>query len=694
MTDENDVIDKNIHSNKVIDTIWNIGSAIGSAYQNINPNNKLNTFSYKNNFGLDKLTSNQIIQVGDYLQDIFNHFDLDSEEMKKRKKLLNPPRICVIGSQSSGKSITLNGILGIDILPNGSSIVTRTPIHLRLIHTNTNHIEINFYENNKIISSHELPINYDKDLLQPIQDDISKLTIKYAGTSKNVVDKPIEIKVKSPMVPNLSIIDLPGLTNIALTDKGQPDNIKENIKSMLVKYISNPRTIMLSIIPATIDVESDMGLGLIKKYDPSFERTIGVITKIDLLKDSNVIKYLKNKISKDLQLCYGYFAVRNRSSKEIETCNTIDGYKLENEFFSNTNPYNSKENENIQNRMGVVKLGGILSEILISKLKECLPDVINQINILDEQIELQLDEIGRDYPNTDSQKRNVLNVLLNDFQRIYSSSVSDRGSKYNTGAEIARSYNLFKSKMNDIKPFDDTIYTDNIIINMIENYEGNHMPSITISTGVIEKCFQGNIEIDGKSLEPLDNMYLPYIELINSIKKTLIDLVENILDREKYSRFTNLVNDLKKIVFTEIIPSRYSDVQNRIKDLFHMEKECIWTDDKEFRNKILPKLFSKDNVLEEDTFNPENPKMIRIVLDGYYQIINEKMKHNIHKVIQTFFVNKIVYDINLKLNDKLLIKTNIRKLLEENKDKAVKREKLLFLKDKIEKSLEMIHSMD
>lgn len=678
----------NKNNNKVMDTIWNIGNAIGSAYQNINSNNKSINFDYKNKVGLDKLTSNQIIQVGDYLQDIFHHFDfdLDSDGMKKRKKLLNPPRICVIGSQSSGKSITLNGIMGIDILPNGKSIVTRTPIHLRLIYeSNQKNISIEFYEKSKIISHFEIELDHKSDDLNLIREQILELTEKYAGKSKNVIDRPIEIKIKSPNVPNLSIIDLPGLTNIALTDKGQPKQIKKNIEDMLIKYINNPRTIILSIIPATIDVESDMGLGLIKKYDINFERTIGVITKVDLLKDSDVINYLKNSISKDLNLAYGYFAIRNRSSNEIENdITTIGGYQIENDFFTNTKPYNLSDNENIKGRMGVINLGTKLSEILINHLRDCLPDVISEIKKLDAKLEVNLDEIGRDYPNTDIQKRNTLNILLNDFQNIYSSSIKDRGAIYNTGAQISKEFNYFKKNMNLLKPFSKEIYSDQLIKDIISDYEGLHMPSFMISTGVIEKCFQ--CKIDNENLDPLQTMNIPFLELINRIKVILVDLVDSILNREKYSRFPNLVNNLRNIIFSDIIPKRHTDTLNKVNELFLMEKECIWTDDKEFRNNILPKM-SED--LELDS-----PDLIRKVLSAYFDVIRSNMKHNIHKKVQTFFVNRVIDDINVNLNDMILEKINIRKLLEENKDKAVKRQKLLYLKDKINSTLDLIARMN
>lgn len=689
MTDNNthNNMDKVSQSNKVMDTIWNIGNVIGSAYHNINSKTKSISFDYKNKVGLDKLTSNQIIQVGDYLQDIFHHFDLDSDDMKKRKKLLNPPRICVIGSQSSGKSITLNGIMGIDILPNGKSIVTRTPIHLRLIYeSDRKNILIEFYEKSKIVSEFEIELDHKSDDLQPIREEIINLTEKYAGKSKNVIDKPIEIKVKSPNVPNLSIIDLPGLTNIALTDKGQPKQIKKNIEDMLIKYINNPRTIILSIIPATIDVESDMGLGLIKKYDVNFERTIGVITKVDLLKDSDVTGYLKNSISKDLNLAYGYFAVRNRSSNEInDGVTTIGSYEIENDFFRNTKPYNLSDNDNIRGRMGVINLGTKLSEILINHLRDCLPDVISEIKNLDSKLESNLDEIGRDYPNTDSQKRNTLNILLNEFQNIYSSSIKDRGAIYNTGAQISKEFNFFKKNMDSLEPFSKEYYSDKLIKDIIDDYEGLHMPSFMISSGVIEKCFQG--KVDNENLEPLQTMNVPFLELINKIKVVLVDLVDSILDREKYSRFPNLVNNLRNIIFSDIIPKRHSDTLEKVNELFLMEKECIWTDDKEFRNNILPKM-SGDNI------ELDSPELIRKVLSAYFNVIRSNMKHNIHKKVQTFFVNRVIDDINVNLNDMILERIDIRKLLEENKDKAVKRQKLLYLKDKINSTLDLIARMN
>ncbi len=627
-------------------------------------------------YGFEKITNSQLIQMADYIQDIF-----------KNQDMLNPPNICVIGTQSSGKSITLNSLIGLDILPNGKSIVTRTPVHLRLIHTEKEkNIVIEFYcrhDSTKIISSFTMNAQTQSDEeLGAIRKEIERLTDDYAGSNKNVVDCPINIKIRSPNVPNLSITDLPGITNIALTDKGQPINIKENIDTMLSTYIKNPRTIILAIIPAIIDAESDMGLGLIKKFDPEFSRTIGVITKVDMLKDHDVNCYLEGNISKNLKLHYGYYAVRNRSSEEIKTQSVRDGFETEKKFFVEHPIYKVSKH---RDRMGALNLGNKLSEILITHLRKCLPAVIEEIKIIDAQLESELSEIGRDYPTDDISKRSMLNVIINDFQKIFISSIKDRGAQYNTGALLAHAYVKFKTQIDNLKPFDKGIYSDKIITDIIMDYEGNHMPTPTISAGIIEKCFQITDMSDKiDKMDPIQTMREPFINLIKDVQTILIDLVDKILERDKFNRFPKLCSKLKELIVSSIIPSRYEFTVGKVNDVFIMEKECIWTDDAKFRTEILSSMFYKTKE------NSIDPNIIRTVLNGYFNVTREHVKHTIHKEVQVFFVNKILEDISTKLIDYIYNKADINQMLEENKEKAIRRETILNKKTKIEMAKKMI----
>src|SRR5437762_2353064 len=157
-----------------------LSSIAASAVSNVW--NMVGTSASKHNeLAFDRLTQDQMIQVADYIRDVFKNTDF-----------LDPPTLCVVGAQSSGKSITLNGLTGIDILPNGKSIVTRTPIHLRLIHCkDAKTIVVEFFDkedSQKLLTSFTVDPSSPHDQLIMIRDEIIKLTELYAGKSKNVVD--------------------------------------------------------------------------------------------------------------------------------------------------------------------------------------------------------------------------------------------------------------------------------------------------------------------------------------------------------------------------------------------------------------------------------------------------------------------------------------------------------------------------
>jgi len=52
---------------------------------------------------------------------------------------------------------------------------------------------------------------------------------------------------------------------------------------MLTRYVSDTRTIILCVVPANQDMAVNDGLQMALKIDPKGVRTIGVITKIDIM---------------------------------------------------------------------------------------------------------------------------------------------------------------------------------------------------------------------------------------------------------------------------------------------------------------------------------------------------------------------------------------------------------------------------
>ncbi len=112
---------------------------------------------------------------------------------------------------------------------------------------------------------------------------INALTDKIAGGKKNIVNKPIVLTVYSPTCPDLTVIDLPGITRIPLANSGQPDDIERVTKEMAEHYVADPRTIILCVIPANADLTTSEALQMARYLDPKGIRTVGVITKIDIM---------------------------------------------------------------------------------------------------------------------------------------------------------------------------------------------------------------------------------------------------------------------------------------------------------------------------------------------------------------------------------------------------------------------------
>ena len=231
-------------------------------------------------------------------------------------------------------------------------MVTRTPLHLELIpeqSLNHNFAEFGLYRGNKWIVLKKLKFTLPSPLFeekQAILKEITNQTIEIVGNNYNISHRPIYLKIYAKNIPNLTLIDLPGLTMVAQTDKGQPKDIKDKIKQLVGNYINHSQTIILAVMPARTDIEADIALDLIKQFDPNGSRTIGILTKVDLMNENtDVVDYLQNNVSKDLQLHYGYYAVRNRTPKEAKTFTIRQAFQKEQEFFKNHPSYKQLANQ-------------------------------------------------------------------------------------------------------------------------------------------------------------------------------------------------------------------------------------------------------------------------------------------------------------------------------------------------------------
>ncbi|ERF74330.1 hypothetical protein EPUS_02017 [Endocarpon pusillum Z07020] len=199
-----------------------------------------------------------------------------------QSEALTLPSIVVIGSQSSGKSSVLEAIVGHEFLPKGSNMVTRRPIELTLVNSPDAKAEYGEFP--------ALGLGKITDFSQ-IQKTLTDLNLA-VPVEKCVTDDPIQLWIYSPNVPDLSLIDLPGYIQVVGED--QPAELKQKILDLCDRYIQPPNVI-LAISAADVDLANSTALRASRRVDPRGERTIGVITKMDLVDPRRGAEILADK---------------------------------------------------------------------------------------------------------------------------------------------------------------------------------------------------------------------------------------------------------------------------------------------------------------------------------------------------------------------------------------------------------------
>jgi dynamin 1-like protein len=192
----------------------------------------------------------------------------------------------VIGNQSSGKSSLLETIIGEDFLPKGTGIVTRRPVIIQLFNQEKEKPTYAEFAHRK----GEMFSDF-----RQVKQEIEYDTERVAGSNKGISTLPLVLKIYSHKVVNLSLIDLPGIAKVPIG--AQPKDIEAQIVDLIKFYIENPNSIILTVLPANVDLANSDALKLALSVDPAGERTIGVVTKLDLMDEgTNAINVIQGKV--------------------------------------------------------------------------------------------------------------------------------------------------------------------------------------------------------------------------------------------------------------------------------------------------------------------------------------------------------------------------------------------------------------
>ncbi|AAB71953.1 similar to 'Mx' GTP-binding proteins [Arabidopsis thaliana] len=266
------------------------------------------------------------------------------------------PTIVVVGDQSSGKSSVLESLAGIS-LPRGQGICTRVPLVMRLQRSRSPEPEIWLEYGDKIVPTDE----------EHIAQTICAATDVIAGSGKGVSDTPLTLHVKKAGVPDITMVDLPGITRVPVN--GQPENIYEQISRMVMKYIEPQESIILNVLSATVDFTTCESIRMSKQVDKTGERTLAVVTKADMAPEG----LLQKVTADDVSIGLGYVCVRNRIGEE-----TYEEARMQEELLFRTHPMLSMINDEI---VGIPVLAQKLTQIQGMMISRCLPEIERKINV-------------------------------------------------------------------------------------------------------------------------------------------------------------------------------------------------------------------------------------------------------------------------------------------------------------------------
>ncbi|XP_034223832.1 dynamin-related protein 4C-like [Prunus dulcis] len=265
------------------------------------------------------------------------------------------PTIVVVGDQSCGKSSVLESLAGIS-LPRGQGICTRVPLIMRLQHHSSPQPELSL-EYNGIID----PTDEDN-----ISDDIVKATNAIAGGGKGISNTPLTLLVKKNGVPDLTMVDLPGITRVPV--HGQPENIYDQIKDMIMDYIKPEESIILNVLSASVDFATCESIQMSQSVDKTGERTLAVVTKVDKAPEG----LLEKVTGDDVNIGLGYVCVRNRIGDETYE----EALAIAHELFQ-THSLLSKIDKSI---VGIPVLAQKLVQIQANSIARNLPEIVKKIN--------------------------------------------------------------------------------------------------------------------------------------------------------------------------------------------------------------------------------------------------------------------------------------------------------------------------
>ncbi|XP_067221007.1 interferon-induced GTP-binding protein Mx-like isoform X3 [Chanodichthys erythropterus] len=488
-------------------------------------------------------------------------------------KDIDLPSIAVVGDQSSGKSSVLEALSGV-ALPRGSGIVTRCPLELKLRKLKKGpwsgaisyrgHRET-FYD----------PLKVD-NLVRKAQNEL-------AGNTVGISDEFITLEISSPDVCDLTLIDLPGITRVPVHD--QPDDISDQIKNLILKYITKNETIILVVVPCNVDITTTEALRMARDVDSEGHRTLAILTKPDLIDKGAEIDILNTVQGKVVPLSKGYIIVRCRGQSDINNKIPLsEAMEMEMEFFRNHRYFSSLLNDEKASTQCLAKK---LTKELVDHIKKSLPHLTDQIDtrLLSVREELKKYNLG---PPLEEEKMGpfLSHIIIEFSDQINELSRTGHSKEKNIHAllrPVFKKWDVylrsteasFTARVNEMVDKYNEIHRGRELLTFSDYCEfecviKEHVAAL--QKPAMETLKHGREIVQNKFRELCISSFVQYPSLRNNISK-MIDDIQSKQEAKVEKRIKEFIN-MEQLVFTQdkIVYQRLTDYVPMLITLFMLKK--------------------------------------------------------------------------------------------------------------------------
>ncbi|XP_048014920.1 interferon-induced GTP-binding protein Mx-like isoform X1 [Megalobrama amblycephala] len=571
------------------------------------------------------------------------------------EKDLALPTIVVIGDQSSGKSSVLEALSGV-ALPRGSGIVTRCPLELRLkkVTSGVSWKAVLTYRP-KEHSTNERKFEFGDP--SKVEQHVTEAQNELAGKGVGICDELITLEVMSPDVCDLTLIDLPGIARVPV--RGQPEDIGNQTKSLIMQFIKKPETINLVVVPCNTDIATTEALKMAQEVDPKGRRTLAILTKPDLIDkgtEKNILDIVHNKV---IPLRKGYVMVKCRGQKQIdEKIPLEEAAQMERDFFQNHDHFRCLLNED---RATIKCLAISLTKRLVNHIKKSLPQLNEQTTKLLWDVKNELKECEGGPPNDPKGAKQFLTETLKRF--------SDQIKSLSSGELIIKE-NLFVHLRAEFKKWNDHLNrTKTSFKNAKELSQKNRGRELLGFSNY--KVFETILQKHVATLEE------PASELLHTIKDIITTHLTEVAIQcfRNYSVLINITKD--KII--NIQSSQQEKAEQRISELLEMEN-MIYTQDPIYLrilSEITNERFSEDQL-------PVFDKKMKYshMLEAYYEIVVQRMADHLPMIISLFMLKETAQILSIDILS-LLDGANVSELLSEDSEVSIRRAELRARLDRL-----------